>query len=489
MNENLINRSKNWQLVFFAANNGSNIIGYTLVIVKYFAVFTELALGINPFVIGIVIFIMRLLDGLVAPFIGNLMDKTDIKIGRFRPYIVLGNLLTVVSILCIFFCSPSWSYAVKFMCVIFFNFVFTIGFTMQSGITKSGLAIMTNDPKQRPLYGIFDSLMSSLGGGLLPFVVGMLVAKYQAGFAEPWVWRITVLIFCPASVILSVLAYIGMKEKDVKENYNKSNNEKLRLRDVFKLFISNKPIRMLIIAASTDKLAYALRTLTSVYLFTYIFLNQKLDSNLALYSAVPVGLIVFLGLGRARNKGMKKVFTDATYISTILITSVIILMPILVPQGSLINNVNTTVVYVLFIVQMAFAGLSSSLVQPMISDCTDYELLTSGRFVPGMMGSLFSFMDKAVSSLAGLILAFSMALAGFGFSGNLSNLEIVENGITFIGEDAVNIIKSSPNFYWAMVFCVLIMPLFGHICSILAMKGYELSADKMKDIQKELAKR
>lgn len=486
-----INKAKNWQLLCFAANNGSNVIGYTLVIVKYFAIFTELALGINPFIIGIIIFVMRLMDGLIAPFIGNLLDKTDTRIGRFRPYIIVGNALTVVSMFLIFFTNPEWNYGFKLIWVIIFNFLFTVGFTMQTGVTKSGLAIMTNDPKQRPLYGIFDSIFAGIGGGLLPFAVGIFAAHYIREFAEPMVWRWVVIIFCPLSIIFAITAYIGMREKDQKEFYNKSDNYQLNMIDVFRLLKTNKPIRMLILAAATDKLAYALRMLTSVYFFTYIFLNQKFDSNFALYSGIPMAIVLFWGLSVARTKGMKKIFTDATVVSTIFVLAITLLMPFLVPQGGIIEGQITAgmiIIYVLFCLQMAVANLSGALVQPMISDCTDYELLTSGRFVPGMMGSLFSFADKAVSSFAGLILAVSMALAGFGFSGNLKNLEIVDNGVTYIGEEAVRLIKGSANFYWAMLFCVLIVPLIGHICSLYAMKGYELSAKRMEEIQLAISK-
>ena len=35
----------------------------------------------------------------------------------------------------------------------------------------------------------------------------------------------------------------------------------------------------------------------------------------------------------------------------------------------------------------------------MIADCTDYEYTLSGHFVPGIMGALFSFIDKSFSSL------------------------------------------------------------------------------------------
>ena len=39
-------------------------------------------------------------------------------------------------------------------------------------------------------------------------------------------------------------------------------------------------------------------------------------------------------------------------------------------------------------------SITNNIVVPMIADCTDYEYTLSGHFVPGIMGALFSFIDK-----------------------------------------------------------------------------------------------
>lgn len=44
-------------------------------------------------------------------------------------------------------------------------------------------------------------------------------------------------------------------------------------------------------------------------------------------------------------------------------------------------------------------SITNNIVVPMIADCTDYEYTLSGHFVPGIMGALFSFIDKSFSAL------------------------------------------------------------------------------------------
>ena len=49
----------------------------------------------------------------------------------------------------------------------------------------------------------------------------------------------------------------------------------------------------------------------------------------------------------------------------------------------------------------------------MIADCTDYETYKTGKYVPGMMGTLFSFVDKLISSLATSVVSLAVAAIGY----------------------------------------------------------------------------
>ena len=103
--------------------------------------------------------------------------------------------------------------------------------------------------------------------------------------------------------------------------------------------------------------------------------------------------------------------------------------------------------------------------------CTDYETYRSGKFVPGMIGTLFSFIDKLLSSLSGLIAGIALTLAGVG------NTTIVPNQP--VGGD----------FDTVILLCFCGVPILGHIASLIAMKFYELDGTRMEEIQSELERR
>ena len=44
----------------------------------------------------------------------------------------------------------------------------------------------------------------------------------------------------------------------------------------------------------------------------------------------------------------------------------------------------------------------------MVADCSDYETYRSGKYIPGIMGTLFSLVDKLVSSLSATVVGIAV---------------------------------------------------------------------------------
>lgn len=116
-------------------------------------------------------------------------------------------------------------------------------------------------------------------------------------------------------------------------------------------------------------------------------------------------------------------------------------------------------------------GITNNILNPMIADCADYEEYRSGKFIPGIVGTVFTFVDKIISSFATTIVGFALAFAG------VSKGQIPTD--TWISE----------KFYWTMMFCFCIVPILGHVASVISMKFYPLTREKMAEIEKTLEER
>ena len=82
-------------------------------------------------------------------------------------------------------------------------------------------------------------------------------------------------------------------------------------------------------------------------------------------------------------------------------------------EGGLAWGMFTILFVLLSVISGGFTGLSGNIVIPMTADCADYEVYRSGKYLPGMMGTLFSFVDKMVSSFAPMIAGVMFAAIGF----------------------------------------------------------------------------
>ena len=102
---------------------------------------------------------------------------------------------------------------------------------------------------------------------------------------------------------------------------------------------------------------------------------------------------------------------------------------------------------------------------PMVADCSDYELYRSGKYIPGIMGTLFSLIDKLVSSLAQTLVA---------------GIFFVCAGLPDLPTDAT---PYSGGIKLAIIVMFCVIPMIAWVATLWAMKGYKLTGARMKEIQ------
>ena len=100
-----VNRAKTYQLVLFPLNNGATNVYYVLVL-SYIATFGSKVLALSMLFASVMVTGMRLFDAITDPIIGALMDRTNGKFGKFRPFMVIGNLIMAASILVLYCLTP-----------------------------------------------------------------------------------------------------------------------------------------------------------------------------------------------------------------------------------------------------------------------------------------------------------------------------------------------------------------------------------------------
>ena len=128
----------------------------------------------------------------------------------------------------------------------------------------------------------------------------------------------------------------------------------------------------------------------------------------------------------------------------------------------------TIALFIVTVIGGGFQMITSSIVPPMIADVNDYEASRSGKFMPGMVGTLFSFMDKMISSFGPMLVG--VGFVAIGFKETLPDLDTpYSTSLLFFGLA----------FYFGL-------EIIGAICNLIAMKHYELTPEKMKEVEAKI---
>jgi len=276
MKENM-NRAKFYQLALFPLNNGATNV-YFVLILSYIATFGNKVLGLAMVFASFMVTGMRVFDAVTDPIIGAIMDKTDGKFGKFRPFMVIGNAIMAVSVILLYLVTPLIPASVMWLRYVMFVLlyaVWVIGYTFQTSVTRSAQPVLTNDPKQRPLFTIFNTVGSLAGMGVMQ-VLGMVIASdgIAGDYNASW-FAIMTPIGIAISVGLTVLAIVGIWEKDQTKYFGLGGKqEQVRPKEYLRIIRGNKPLQRLMVAGGGCKLALAVATNLTVLCMLYGCMTQ-----------------------------------------------------------------------------------------------------------------------------------------------------------------------------------------------------------------------
>lgn len=470
-----LNRARTYQLILFPFNNGATNVYYVLTM-NYIAYHANGVLGLALMFATTMVTVMRVFDAVTDPIIGVLIDKTQGKFGKFRPYIILGNVIMALSAILLYFGTrliPENMMWLRYVGFVVLYMIYVIGYTFQTACTRSGQTVLTNDPGQRPLFTIFNTIASLVGMGLVQVVATVIGGR--VGYGSEAFFDLVIPLSVILSAVLTVLAVIGIWEKDRPEFFGVGGEkkEKVKISEYVDIIKQNKELRMLMLAGGSTKLAFSIATNASVACMLYASMMGNYNGlYLPLYVICYVASVPFflLSVRTAQKKGQRAALALYTRIALICYVGVLGLL-LIWQQGngattlSLTNiNLYTIIFVVCYAIGYGAYYSTADMPIPMVADCSDYETFRSGKYVPGIMGTLFSLVDKLVSSLGSTIVGLAVMVIGI--------KTLPDTNTPYM-----------PGMKWIVIVLFCILPMAAWVLTQYAMHRYSLSGERMKEIQ------
>lgn len=348
--------------------------------------------------------IARIWDGINDPMMGTIVDSTRTKMGKYRPWILIGAICNAV-VLFLLFTSFGMSGTKLYIYIGVMYILWGMTNTMADIPYWSMVPSFTSDPKDRNLVSTVARTFSGLGQGIItiatPIILpllssGMTTDKgYSASGFSRWAGICAVLL-----VLFSFICVTVTKEKHVVYG----NNTKFSLKKIFSVIAHNDQLIVFMAFAMLSNAGWYLTSGTAVYYFSDALGKPTAQSMFSTIGAVGsvAGLLVIPILSKWFSKDkIYKISLVATIIGYALM---LLFGPILKITMALNISyiISSTGIASMFVGQTIF-----------LADIVDYGEYKTGERNESITFSMKGFLQKMAYTIQTIVLFGGLGLMNY----------------------------------------------------------------------------
>ena len=366
----------------------------------------------------------RVLNVICDPVMGNILEVTRTRWGKFKPWITIGMICSSL----VFYISFSntlggWSYVALFGVMYFtFSIVFSMIDISSWGMLPS-LAVKKED---RDLLTSRTVLLSGIGAGavwlIVPvFTVGDLVIGGNALTA----YSTIVKVFCAFFIGMQMITLIGVKEKPLPP---KGNVNTVSIKTIIKTVRNNDQLMWCILIFFLNSVASGIlnSALSTSYLYFEFGYNGMLITVFMALGAAATGLVMLFFTPISKRFSRQWLMRAAT-VSAVAGYAIILLAGLFMPKGPLILNMFSFKFIVLMFGNLfAFAGQNTGFLILMIciANTVEYNEWKTGDRAEGIIFSMRPLITKLGYAAIQFIVMCTFLLTGVrDFTNGISDLE------------------------------------------------------------------
>lgn len=219
---------------------------------------------------------VRILELVIDPLLGNIVDNTKTRWGKFKPWIMIGNIVSVVLLLILFtgifgLAKVNWVLFAILFVIIFIGFDVFYSF---SDVSYWGMVpALSEDSAERGVYTSLGAFAGTIGWNGLTIIVVPVVTfftylatgQHKEG---PAGWFAFAAIVSIVALLSALAVCLGTKEKhNIIRN---SAQDKTTIREVFSAIFHNDQILWPSLAYLLYSCAYVITNGVLFYLYKFV---------------------------------------------------------------------------------------------------------------------------------------------------------------------------------------------------------------------------
>ena len=360
--------------------------------------------GLNAGIVGTLIALSKLFDGVTDIFFGSMIDKTHTRMGKAKPWMLYGYIGCAVTLIGIFAIPESLGktaqYAWFFIAYSLLNAVF---YTANNIAYSALTALITKNSKERVEMGSYRFIFAFSTSLLIQSVTIKFVEIMGGGAAG---WRTVAIIYAIIGLVVNTISALSVKElpeEELNDGADNSTDEKYSLVEAAKLLFANKYYIMICITYILQQIYSAMLNM-GIYYMMYVLLNENLFPVFSWAINIPliIALLITPSLV-AKWQGLYKLNVTGYAIGTIGRGLVIVAA-----------YMHSVPLMLAFTAVAAFGmGPWQGDMNAVIANCSEYTYLTKGKRVDGTMYSCTSLGIKLGGGLGTAITGWLLAFSKF----------------------------------------------------------------------------
>lgn len=443
-------------------------------------------------VVGAIIVVARIFDALNDPIMGGIVENTRTKWGKYKPWQLLGAVLTgavIISVFCVKL--DGWSY-IGFLA--FAYLMFSITFTMNDISYWGMLPSLTSDEHERNKLTSCAQLLASAGIGLASLLIPLFTTGSLAKWGAPTGYKVIGIISAVLMVLFQLFTILGVKEKPLPP-IKPDKSDKLTLKKMFQTIAKNDQLLwcaliMLIFSIGTGVVGGGLLTM-------YVYFEFGYEGGYTLLIGLGYGIISTLFTATypwlSKKFGRNKVLYSAG-IATIFGYALMLIFALAIPTGAPKSS-EWFAKFILIALAYTFIGYGAGFYMIMVinmANTVEYNEWKYGQRNESLIFSLRPFTAKLSSALTQALVIGVYAVASITtYTNAISNIEneasknLITNKVKM--EKITEIInKVSLQDRQILVSCMCIIPIvFMIVALILYKKKCTLSETRLAEMVKE----
>ena len=452
---------------FGAGDMAQNLIYQTISIWLLF--FYTNVFGLDPGAAALMFLIVRLVDVLWDPIVGTIVDKGNPKWGKYRSWLVLGGIpLVGLAILC-FYNGFSGSLVYAYITYVGMSMCYTL-VNVPYGALNASLTRDTNEITILTSTRMFMANLGALCVKSLPLIIalfapkvlnpetGKMTAVYNTPDAAQ-AWFITMTIFALAGLALLFFCFFQCKERVVMDEKESAN---VKVSDLWMEFGRNKPLRVVAFFFITAFAMMSVSNAADAYFMTFNVGATPLLTTLFMWlGTIPAFIFMPLVPAIKRKIGKKGMFY--LFLGVAIIGMILMYTFVSIPA----TKSNFVLLCIAQFVKSTGIITATGYMWALVPEVIAYGEYTTGKRIAGIVNALTGIFFKAGMALGGVVPGLVLAWVGF-------------------NADATT---QTPLALQGILWLVCVIPAILLLLAIWIISKYELSDEKMDEINKEIEAR